>query len=74
MFSKIATMTQKRSVDLKTVGGSQCIFSVEYEKAIIIDVMEYFLQLKIIDVAIGNFGVNLLTIILSVGKDAERMI
>ena len=29
---------------------------MEYENAIIIDVMEYFLQLKIIDVAIGNFA------------------
>ena len=52
---------------------SECILSVEGKNALIIDGMTYIKQLKVIEMTYGSFAANLLTTILSVGKDAQRI-
>ena len=52
---------------------SECIFSVEGKNALTIDGMANVKQLKVIGMTYGSFAANLLTTILLVGKDTERI-
>ena len=51
---------------------SECILSEEGKNALIIG-MAYVKQLKAIDTTYGSFAANLLTIILSIRKDAREL-
>ena len=65
--------TIKSLLMLKLEENSECILSVEGKNARIIDGMAYIKQLKVIDMTYGSFAANLLTTILSLGKDAQRI-
>ena len=57
----------------KLAEKSECILSVESKNGLIMYGMAYINQLKVIDMKYGSFVANLLTTILSVGKDAQRI-
>ena len=75
LLNSMGTMkkTTKSLLMYKLEEWSECILSEEGKNALIIDGMAYVKQLKAIDTTYGSFAANLLTIILSIRKDAQRI-
>ena len=74
LLNSMGTMkkTTKSLLMYKLEEWSECILSEEGKNALIIG-MAYVKQLKAIDTTYGSFAANLLTIILSIRKDAREL-